>query len=336
MQFGHRHFTVGGAAAVAIIVVVSPCLAASVAGASQDPGHPVTGQVAPATVEYLIGPGDLLSIAVNGVNQIQQTTRVSNSGRIHVPYLGIMKVAGLTVSQLQAEIAGMLRARQLVVDPWVTVRIEQYRAQPVYVLGEVMTPGQFVIKDEMYLVDLISLAAGFNEVASPIGYLYRRKPDAGPLPEGEAPTDEAITIDFRALNEGTRPELNVRLRGGDVLYVPQRQKQFFFVVGDVVKPGVYEIRADEPSLLLSQALSKAGGPLRTAKMGSGLLVRVDRAGARQELSADFKAILQGRKPDLAVEPNDIIFIPGSTAKTLGYGMLGAIPNLAYGAVGVAR
>ena len=117
-------------------------------------------------------------------------------------------------------------------------------------------PGQFVIKKEMYLTDLIALAQGFNEVASPVGYLYRRHPDAGNLPAGEAQPDDAIAIDFKALNEGRNPELNYRLRGGDVLHVPQAPKRNFYVVGDVRRAGAFKIDGD--NLLASQALSLAG------------------------------------------------------------------------------
>jgi polysaccharide export outer membrane protein len=291
----------------------APAAAASEAPA-RDPG-------------YRIGPGDLLSIAVSNIKQFEQTVRVSNTGKIHVPFLGVLKVADLTPTELERSLADRLRSEGLVKDPWVGVAIQQYRAQPVYILGEVMDPGQYVIRDEMYLIDLITLSGGFNDVATPVGYLYRRRPE-GEQPAAAAGTDvlgdDAIEIDFRALNEGKRPDLNLKLRGGDVLYVPQRRKQHFFVVGDVNKPGAYEM-AGPATLLSSQAVSKAGGPSRTAKMSKGVLVRFDETGARQEIPVDFKAVLEGRKPEIPIKPNDIIFIPGSGAKNLAYGLLGAVP-----------
>jgi len=62
-------------------------------------------------------------------------------------------------------------------------------------------------------------------------------------------------------------------------------------------------------------------------MSDGLLVRYDEQGNRKEIPVDFAAILDGRQPDFPIQPNDIIFIPGSTAKNVGYGMLGIIPSL---------
>ena len=50
---------------------------------------------------------------------------------------------------------------------------------------------------------------------------------------------------------------------------------------------------------------------------------------------DFQAILQGRQPDFEVRPNDVVFVPGSNAKTLGYGLLTSIPRIVQNAVIIA-
>jgi protein involved in polysaccharide export with SLBB domain len=198
-----------------------------------------------------------------------------------------------------------------------------------------MQPGQFLIRDEMHVMDLISLTAGFNDVASPVGYLYRRKNEYSDTDSKNADmqsvAEEAIEIDFQQLYDGSRPELNVKLRGGDVLYVPQRQEGSFFVVGDVLSSGAFPMPFGQ-TVLASQAIAKAGGPMKTAKMSKGMLVRYDQNGQRQELTIDFKAILQGKKPDFPLLANDIIFIPGSSAKTLGYGLLNMLPGLAQTAL----
>jgi polysaccharide export outer membrane protein len=290
------------------------------------PAVPAISPPAAPDEEYQIGPGDSIKIEVAKVSTLGWAGRVSNSGKIHLPYLGILRVADLTTPQLEAKIAAALREQSLVNEPWVTVRVTEYRAQPVYVLGEVILPGQFVMTKEMYLTDLLALAGGFNGVASPIGYLYRRKPNAGNLPPGEVPTDEAIPIDFNALNEGLNPEMNLRLKGGDVLYCPEAKAQVYFVVGDVVHPGVASMQMT-PNVTASEAIAKAGGPLRTAKMSKGVLVRFEDDGSRKEMSVDFDAILRGRQPDMQVRANDIIFVPGSTAKTVGYGLLGVVPQV---------
>ncbi|MBN1571267.1 MAG: polysaccharide biosynthesis/export family protein [Acidobacteria bacterium] len=285
--------------------------------------------------DYRVGPGDTMSIRVLGLSEFDQTIRVSNSGKIHVPHLGILRVAGMTTSQIGSEIGNRLTEQQLVKEPWVQVYIAEYRAHPVFVLGEVMQPGQFMIQDEMRVMDLISLTAGLNEVASPIGYLYRRNVESHDVSDKDAVqkpiADEAIEINFQQLYDGSRPELNMKLVGGDVLYVPQRKEAFLFVVGDVYRSGAIKIPFGQ-QVLATQAIARAGGPTKTAKMSKGMLMRYDQNGERQELATDFKAILEGKKPDFPLVANDIIFIPGSSAKTLAYGFLNIIPRIAQTAL----
>ena len=59
-------------------------------------------------------------------------------------------------------------------------------------------------------------------------------------------------------------------------------------------------------------------------------MRYDKDGNRQEQPVDFQAILKGKKQNFPILPNDIIFIPGSSAKTLGYGLLSILPGVAQG------
>jgi polysaccharide export outer membrane protein len=116
----------------------------------------------------------------------------------------------------------------------------------------------------------------------------------------------------------------LELRGGDVLHVPLRHPESFFVVGAVQRPGKLEIEPRQP-VLVSQAIAMAGGLQKTAKSGDGLILRYDEAGARQELRADIGAILRGKAPDFLIKPDDIIFVPGSATKSLGYSMLNLVP-----------
>jgi polysaccharide export outer membrane protein len=288
--------------------------------------------------DYRIGPGDMLMVSVFGLKEFEQGARVSNSGKIHLTHVGILNVSDKTVAEVEHQVAAKLREKELVRDPWVKIRMAEYRAHPVYILGEVMQPGQFILTGEMYLTDLITQALGFNEVASPVGYLYRRKPVAtrgdakGNGPQGasdlaESVTVEAIPIDFQKLQDN--PDQNVRLRAGDVLYCPERRRVFYFVLGEVLKPGLYELPHDK-QVLLSQAIAQSGGPARTAKLSKGILVRYDVQGRREEIAFDFAAVMQGRQPDLPIRLNDVIFVPGSTIKTLGYGLLGIVPGVVGG------
>ena len=290
---------------------------------SPDP-LPQAGPVAAATfVDYRVGPADRLSIKVFGLDQLSQEVRVSNSGKIHVPTLGVLMVNNMTPPQIEMAIARGLREGGIVNDPWVQVKVTQYRAHPVYLLGEVWTPGQFLITDQMTVLDLLTLGNG-TSFHTAMGFLYRRQirdtePGSGEEP---IPTDEAIPIDFEAIMEGR--QANLQLRGGDVLYVPLRKPELFSVVGAVHRPGMLEIQPRQP-LLLSQAVAMAGGLQKTAKSNESIIVRYDQSGNRQQIPVDISAILKGKAPDVPVQADDVIFVPGSTSKSLGYGLLNLVP-----------
>jgi polysaccharide export outer membrane protein len=141
------------------------------------------------------------------------------------------------------------------------------------------------------------------------------------------PDTEVIQIDLQPMKTGGVLERNLVLRNGDVLYIPRRHMVFAYVVGDVNRPGAYELpEVNRVSAL--QAISWAGGPAKTARMSDGMLVRTDAKGVRQEFPVDFAAVLEGRQADVDVKPNDVIFIPGSGGKTLGYGLLNTLPTMA--------
>jgi polysaccharide export outer membrane protein len=110
------------------------------------------------------------------------------------------------------------------------------------------------------------------------------------------------------------------LRGGDIIQVPERRPEMFYIIGEVHRPGVFQLPVKE-KVFLTQAIAQAGGPMRTAKANKGMLVRFDESGNRTEMALNFNDILKGRKPDMLISPNDVIFIPGSTFKNIRDGPL---------------
>lgn len=281
--------------------------------------------------EYFLGPGDLLEVKVFGLDEYNQTVRVSASGKITLPYLGSLIASGLSGMQLEELLAEELRDRKLIKDPQVSVFVTEYRSQPIYVLGAVNQPGQYMMTHQLSLLDALTMAGGLvMDRASDHALLQRGAGAKGDLnlPDEEA---EVIRIDLKPLLEGGDLSLNIQLAGGDVLHVPERKIEVYYVVGEVGRAGAFELPVEQ-RVLVSQALAQAGGPGKTAKMSDGILVRYEGNGNRQELAVDFEAILKGKKPDFPVGANDIIFVPGSTAKTIGYGLLGIIPGTVQGAI----
>jgi len=134
-----------------------------------------------------------------------------------------------------------------------------------------------------------------------------------------------IPVDLPKLFEKGDLSLNVLVQGGDVIHVRERLTETIYVLGEVTRAGAF-VKGPKQDLRVTQALAWAGGPMKTAKLGKGALLRYDAAGVRQEMPVNIKDILSGKAEDFLVQANDIIFIPGSNIKTLGYGLLNSIPG----------
>ena len=331
------------------VTIVAGMLACgnSLAHAQEPPDSGVQSTAAASgSTDYQVGPGDLLSIRVTGVREFDHSIRVANSGRIRVPYVGIMFAAGMTTVEIERDIARQITEHELVNEPTVRVQVDQFRARPAYIVGEVVTPGQFVITNEMYVLDLIARAGGLAGTADSTAILYRgdtaqpsvtarlvmgpAESDSTPAPEPPPAVKQdepkVISINLNELRDGSKPELNLALQGGDILFVPRRKGRTFFIIGDVRAPGAY-MMPQRGTVSASQAIIYAGGPLMTAKNRSAFLMRHDAAGKPEAIPIDFLAIVRGKKPDIVMQDEDIIFIPNSAAKTIGVGLLLLMPRM---------
>jgi protein involved in polysaccharide export with SLBB domain len=113
--------------------------------------------------DYRLGSGDRIRIQVFDEADLSMEVRLSDAGTISYPFLGEVRVAGNTVSQLETQIVGGLIGDYLI-DPKVNISVVEYR--PFYVNGEVQAPGGFPYQPGLTLRKAIALAGGFTERAS--------------------------------------------------------------------------------------------------------------------------------------------------------------------------
>jgi len=116
-----------------------------------------------AVNEYILGSGDHVEIKVYGQDELTLNTRIGNSGKINYPFLGEIKISGLTAKQLQNNIYTRLNGDYLI-KPSVFVHITQYRA--FYIHGEVRTPGGYSYQPGMTINQAVARASGLTERAS--------------------------------------------------------------------------------------------------------------------------------------------------------------------------
>lgn len=142
------------------LIAALSMLACSLPLACAGPDAGISPLAASAPTSYRLGPGDQLRITIVGMDALNNSYLVDDSGSIAVPMLDPILVAGKTVRETEAQIAGMLLARQLVLDPKVSAQIQSYR--PFFITGEVQKPGQYPYMPGMSLMTAVSVAGGYT------------------------------------------------------------------------------------------------------------------------------------------------------------------------------
>jgi polysaccharide biosynthesis/export protein len=182
----------GGCAAPAPGVGTLVDTTAGVAGPVGGEGTVVPQEAIAPRGPYLLDTGDRLRVVVFGQEGLTNAYAVDASGNISMPLIGALRAAGQSTQQLEREIAGRLRGGYIR-DPSVSVEVELYR--PFFIMGEVLTGGQFPYVNGMTVQNAIAIAGGFTpranrwsiEVTRKVnGQLYRADvPPTHPLMPGD-------------------------------------------------------------------------------------------------------------------------------------------------------
>ena len=176
--------------------------------ASADPGA-ATQKVATQDPNYIIGAQDVLDISVWKEPEVSRVVPVRPDGRISLPLLNDVQAAGMTPSQLAAQITTSLK--KFVTDPQVTVIVTTINSQRVYILGEVTRPGAFPMLPGMNVLQGLSSAGGFTQFAKTKSIYVLRMEDG---------KQQKYPVNYKDVISGRRPEQNISLKAGDTIVVP--------------------------------------------------------------------------------------------------------------------
>jgi polysaccharide export outer membrane protein len=265
-----------------------------------------------APASYVLGPDDEVEVAGPELDERGAiTARVDGDGEIQLPLVGRVRVAGLTVQQAQQELN--TRYGTYIREPQVTIGIRELRSQPVSMLGALNSPGVHQVRGRKTLLEMISVAGGLRPDAGDRIRITRRL-DQGCLPLASARVDaggqlaiaEASVADMMSGGPG-----NIEMLPHDVVSVPRAE--MVYVIGDVRRSGGFVI-GDGGAMSILKVLSLAEGLNATADRKHARLLRPAAGGQRVETVVDIKAILEGRSEDLALQADDILFIPASGGK----------------------
>jgi polysaccharide export outer membrane protein len=244
---------------------------------------------------YVAGPNDVLTITVFNQPQLSGKFAVESDGTLAFPLLGRVPVGGLSIRAVEDEIRRRL-AGGYVKDPHVSVTMEQYRSQQVFVMGEVQKPGSLQFTGAMTLIEALARAGSTTERAGAEAVIVRsRTPESAvpaTPPSGDTANAETIRVDLRSLQTGTLSQ-NVALRPGDTIFVPRAET--VFVLGQVQKAGEYVLRR---GMTVRQVLALAGG---MTERGSTRRIQIIRTVDDKEVTIDVN--LQTK-----VQPGDTIVV----------------------------
>lgn len=243
--------------------------------------------LAQATVhadDYQLGPGDLVHVNVFDHPELSLDVRVSQSGNITFPLIGVVQVGGLSTRNAELLLARRLSEGSFIRQPQVSVIVSDFQSQKVGVVGQVTKPGQYSLTAAQKVLDLLSMAGGIlSDSAADYASLMRK--------------DGSVQIiDLRKLFDGDL-QANVDVHNGDTLAVPRAPE--FYIYGQVQRPGSYRLGRNTT---VSQAISMGGGLTKQGTERRAIVKRRDAKGVEKEYRI--------RTTD-ALQPNDVLLIKES-------------------------
>lgn len=306
---------------------------------SQVSSNPSGAERPELTPDYQIGPQDLLEVNVFEAPELNRSLRVSASGKISMPLIGSVQAAGLTVAELEKNLGE--KYSEYIEEPQVGVLVSAVQSHPVSVLGAVKNPGTFQLQTPTTLLQILAKAGGLTADAGGEVWIMR----GGAVNEsGSSPTEvhavqtslahadpsamgdgaqssigrvsqqeETFEVNLQKLMESGNAEYNITVYPGDAVTVSPAG--IVYVVGDVNRPGGFEIKTNERMTVL-KAIALAEGLKGTSAKSHARIIHADgNTGRWVEIPINLGKVLAGKAPDARLEAADILFVPNSASKS---------------------
>jgi polysaccharide biosynthesis/export protein len=248
-----------------------------------------------------IHAGDIVDVRVFDSPEYDVGMPVSASGDIAIPYAGIFHIEGMTSLQAAAAIANLFEERQILRDPRVIVTTQQF-GYSVTVLGEVRAPGIYALAGRRRLIDILTEAGGITDRAGHVIEIFGADSMKNPQSLLWDPT----------LRENDNAD--VELTAGQTVMVSRCG--VVYIGGNVGRAGAFPL-CDSNHTTLSEVIALAQGIKPSSYGQRTLLFRTSGSGTRVVEKIRLEDVLRGKRTDIIMQPDDILFIPPSNFKAAG-------------------
>lgn len=243
-------------------------------------------------------PGDVITLVLQSAEREEQPNLlVDERGIVHVPLAGDIEVGRMPLQQAEQRLEAALRQYDRTVR--VSILLADPRGHVATVVGAVEEPGRVAVTPGLRLADLLAEAGGpVRADESAVGFSGADLGGARLVRDGVG-----LPVSVTRALEGD-PRHNVRIRPGDVLYVPANLQRLVSVIGQVQTSRVMQ---HVPGMRITQAIAFAGGLTRDGNWGDVRVIRGDSERPRV-YQASVADIVDGRSPDVVLAPGDIVYV----------------------------
>jgi polysaccharide export outer membrane protein len=286
-------------------------------------------------IEYLINPEDTLDIYVYDVPELSREYTVGPDGNVTVPLLpkGVA-AAGLTPDQFARSLEETFRQSGRLSHPQITVSVKQSRRSMVTVDGAVKSPQTVPVMGPTLLLAVLSQCGGRADDAGNVITISRGEVALHELADQGVPASTTAKVEFKKLMNPDDPASKTEVWPGDRVFV--EHAGLFYVLGQVARPGGYNLTSADEQVSVLDALALAGDATSIAKVDKTMLIRKDpkALNGRDEIALNLKDILEGRSPDQILKANDILYVPASGSRRAVHSA-GAVATTMAAAAGAA-
>lgn len=255
---------------------------------------------------YRLGPGDVLLFRSFDNTELNQEAVIRYDGRVSLPLVPDIEVAGLTREQA----VGRIKEAYLDVfkDPQVSLAVKETKSKGFFVMGDVARPNEYPYDRPVTVLEAINRAGGLRFTSQSQDDFV---PQQGTLTKafifrGWGEGREVIECDLRKLTYPGAHSSDTLVMPGDFIFVPEGAN-LVYVLGDVQRPSVFQLAEGQT---LMQLLARAGSPVEsTAWMRHVVLLREVDSGNMDVMKVNLRKIVRSGKNDIELRPGDIVYVP---------------------------